>query len=164
MRSKSKIWILIARNNINLSESSCFTTSVYLCPKTGPIFHSASVVVYLCFIVFSLAREMIHDLLLDISPPWFDQPLRNICITNYHAYVPFVVITIQSFSHAWLITRFVWRVTWRAPPVEHELLIIPEHLLDFSTIHFAQYSVLYITVLAFDYTFGIFKPYLWQFY
>ena len=82
------------------------------------------------------------------SPQWLDQPLRNICITNCHAYVPFVVITIQSFSHSWLITRFVWRVTWRVPPVEHELLIIPEHLLDFSTIHVAQYSVLYIIVFG----------------
>jgi hypothetical protein len=44
--------------------------------------------------------------------------------------------------------------------VEHELLIIPEHLLDFSTIHVAQYSVLYITVLAFDYTFGGSFPWL----
>ena len=53
---------------------------------------------------------MIHDLLLDISPPWLDQPLRSICTTNYHACVPFVVITIQSFSHSWLFTRFEWRV------------------------------------------------------
>ena len=48
-------------------------------------------------------------------------PLRSICVTNDHGYVSFVVITIQSFPHSWLVTEFVTRVTWRVPRVEQVL-------------------------------------------
>jgi hypothetical protein len=33
-----------------------------------------------------------------MSPPWIGQPLRNICVSNDHGYVPFAVITIQVMS------------------------------------------------------------------
>ena len=39
------------------------------------------------------------------------QPLWNICVTNDHGYVPFVVITIRFFPHSRPITGFVTRVT-----------------------------------------------------
>ena len=35
--------------------------------------------------------------------------LCSICVTNGPGYVPFVVITILSFPHSWLITGFVAR-------------------------------------------------------
>ena len=57
-----------------------------------------------------------------------------------HGYVPFVLITISSFPHSWLITRFVTRVTRRVALVEQELPILPEHLSSpslFSGIHVA---------------------------
>jgi len=38
--------------------------------------------------------------------------------TNVHGYIPFVVITMRSFPHSWLITRFVERVKRRVPHVE----------------------------------------------
>ena len=34
----------------------------------------------------------------------------------------------MSFPHSWLITGFVTRLTRWVPPVEQELLILPEHL------------------------------------
>jgi len=34
------------------------------------------------------------------SPPLFDEPLRDICVTNDHGYVLFAVITIRSFPHS----------------------------------------------------------------
>ena len=55
-------------------------------------------------------------------------PLWNICVTNDHGYVPLVANTILSFSHSWLITGFVTRLTRRVPLVELELLPFPEHL------------------------------------
>jgi hypothetical protein len=47
---------------------------------------------------------------------------------KWHRYVPFVVITIRSFPHSWLITGIVTRVTQHVPHVEHELLTLPEHM------------------------------------
>jgi hypothetical protein len=52
----------------------------------------------------------------------------NIPVTNDHVYVPFVLITIWSFPHSWLITEFVARVTWWIPHVEQELPTLLEHL------------------------------------
>jgi hypothetical protein len=48
-------------------------------------------------------------------------PLRNICVTNDHGYVPLVVNTSQSFPHSRLITGFVTRLTRRVPLMEQEL-------------------------------------------
>ena len=53
---------------------------------------------------------------------WLDLPLRNNCVINDNGYVPFVVITIQSFPHTWLVTR----VTRRVSLVDHELLTLPD--------------------------------------
>ena len=67
-------------------------------------------------------------------------PLQNICVylyrisvsltylTNDHGFVPFVIITILSFPHSWLILGFVTRVTRRVALVEQELLTLPEYL------------------------------------
>ena len=43
-------------------------------------------------------------------------------------YVPFAVITMQSFPHLWHINRFVSRVTQPVPLLEQELLTFLEHL------------------------------------
>ena len=47
---------------------------------------------------------------------------------NEHEYVPFVVITIRSFPHSYLITWFETRVILRLPHVEQELPTLPDHL------------------------------------
>ena len=49
------------------------------------------------------------------SPPWLGWPLWNICVTNDHRYVPFVINTSWSFPHSWLITWFVTRLRWQVP-------------------------------------------------
>ena len=43
------------------------------------------------------------------------------CITNYHGYAPFVLITIQFFRHSWLVTGFVTREERQLPLVEQEM-------------------------------------------
>ena len=62
------------------------------------------------------------------SPLWLCWPLWNICVTNYHRYVPLVVNTSESFPHLRSITGFLTRLTGWVPLVEQELLTIPEHL------------------------------------
>jgi hypothetical protein len=52
----------------------------------------------------------------------------NICVANEHGYVPFVVITIQSFPHSWLIIGLVTKVTRQMLQVEKDLLTLPEHM------------------------------------
>jgi hypothetical protein len=47
---------------------------------------------------------------------------------KYKGIVPFVVITIRSFSHSWVITGLATIVTWWVPHVEQELLTFPEHM------------------------------------
>ena len=74
------------------------------------------------------------------SPPWLCWPLRNICITNDHGYVPLDVSTSRSFPRSRLITVFVTGVTRQVPLVVQELIILPEHLgatLVFSGVRFA---------------------------
>ena len=69
----------------------------------------------------------------------------NICVTNDHGYVPFVVNTSRFFPHSWLITGFVTRLTRRAPPVEQKLSTLPEHLSlppVFSEVHVTPSLVL----------------------
>jgi hypothetical protein len=51
--------------------------------------------------------------------------------THDHGYVTLVVNTSRSFTHWWLITGFVTRLTRRVPLVEQELLNLPEHLSSF---------------------------------
>jgi hypothetical protein len=46
----------------------------------------------------------------------------------YHRCIPLVVSTSRSFTHSWLITGFVTRLTRRVPLVEQELLTLLEHL------------------------------------
>ena len=50
--------------------------------------------------------------------PRLGWPLWNICVTNDHRYVPFVVNTSRSFPRSWLITGFVTRLTRRVSLVE----------------------------------------------
>ena len=109
-------------------------------------------------------------------------PLWNICVTNDHRFVSFVIITIQFFSFSWLLTKFVTRITQQVPLVEKELFTLLEHLSSFpvfSGICVTQplvfceafcrsLCVLFLLTIvlsvlwfaAFDYPFGIFKLYL----
>jgi hypothetical protein len=75
----------------------------------------------------SIYFEVITSTILR-SPPWLGRPLRNICVTNDHGYVPLVVSIFRSFPHSWLITGFVTRLTRRVSLVEQELLTLPDHL------------------------------------
>jgi hypothetical protein len=61
------------------------------------------------------------------SPPWLGWPLKNICVTNDHGYVPLVVSNSRPFPHAWLVTGLVTRLTRRVSLVEQELLTLSEH-------------------------------------
>ena len=51
--------------------------------------------------------------------------IRSICVTNNYVHVLFVVITIRSFPHSWLITGLVTRVTRKMSYVQKELLSLP---------------------------------------
>jgi hypothetical protein len=80
------------------------------------------------------------------SPPWLGWPLWNICVTNYHGYVP-LVNTSQSFPHSWLITGFVTRLTRRMSLMEQELPTLPEHLGSppvFSGVRVTRSLVLFV--------------------
>jgi hypothetical protein len=84
------------------------------------------------------------------SPPWLCWPLRNICITNDHGYVPLDVSTSRSFPHSCLITVCVTGVTRQVPLVVQELIILPEHLgstLVFSGVRFAP-SLVFCVILC----------------
>jgi hypothetical protein len=81
------------------------------------------------------------------SPPWLGWPLWNICDTNDHGYVPFVVSTSWSFPHSRLTTGFVTRLTRRVPLVEQELPTFPGHLSSppvFSGVRVTRSLVLYV--------------------
>ena len=55
------------------------------------------------------------------------------------------VITFRSFSHSWLITGFLTRVTRRVPHVEQELPTLPEHMSsppDCCGVHVIRFLVL----------------------
>ena len=87
---------------------------------------------YTRYIKFITDSKVLH------LPPWLGWPLRNICVTNDHGYVPLVINTSQSFPHSWLISGFVTRLTWQVPLVEQELLTLPKHLSSppvFSGVH-----------------------------
>ena len=47
------------------------------------------------------------------SPLWLGWPQCNVCVTNHHSYVPFVVNTSRYFP-PWLITGFVTGATSKA--------------------------------------------------
>jgi hypothetical protein len=55
--------------------------------------------------------------------------MEYLCYT-WHRYVSFVVITIRSFPHWWLIVGIVTRVAKRVPHVEQELLTLPEYTIS----------------------------------
>ena len=77
-------------------------------------------------------------------------PLRNICVTNDHGYVPLVVNTSQSSPHSWLITRFVIRLTRRVSIVDQELLTLLEHMSSppvLSRVRVTRFLILYMYVL-----------------
>jgi hypothetical protein len=67
--------------------------------------------------------------------------VSNICVTNDHRSVPFVVNTILPFPHSWLTTRYLTRVTWQVLLVVQELLTIPEFTPVFCVVHVAQLLV-----------------------
>ena len=74
----------------------------------------------------------------------------NICVTNYHGYVLFVVSISRSFPHSWLITGFVTRLTRRVLLVEQELPTLPEHLSSppiFSGVRITRSLVQYVCLV-----------------
>ena len=65
-------------------------------------------------------------------------------VDNCCLFFPFVVITIRSSPHSWLITGFITRVPLRVSHVEQELPTLPEHLSSpqiFSRVRVARYLV-----------------------
>jgi hypothetical protein len=107
-------------------------------------------VVFIWFwLFFSCLRRMgggLACMVLLQSPPWLGWPLWNICVTNYHRYVPLIVNTSRSFPHSWLITGFVTRLKRLVPLVEQELLTLPEHLSlpVFSGVRVTRSLALYV--------------------
>ena len=80
-----------------------------------------------CFLVI-MSKSSLQKVLR--SPSWFSDPLRNICVTNDHWYISFVVYKFPPFfPPARLITRlcFLTKITRWLPHVEQELPIILEH-------------------------------------
>jgi hypothetical protein len=72
------------------------------------------------------------------------------CVTNDHGYIPLVVNSSRSFTHSWLITEFVTRLTRRVSPVEQELHTLPEHMSSppiFSGVRVTKSLVLYVCFL-----------------
>ena len=111
---------------------------------------------------FILFGNGCYDILV---PKWY--LIANICCPckNYHGYVPFVVITIYSFLHSWLITGFVARVTRQVPHAEQELFTLRKHLVFvFIWLH-SRYmqSSLYINVNTWVlFVIPVEKPELWH--
>ena len=114
-------------------------------------------------------------------------PLRNICVSNNHWYVPFAVIIIRYFPHLWFIPMFVARVTRRVPHVKQELRCHSVFTHGFSlssccSIFSFLCNVLYIMFCSFvpflltivlcvllrytasDYPFDITKPFFFFFF
>ena len=86
------------------------------------------------------------------------QPLRNICVTNYHGYVPPAESTSRSFPPLGLITRYVTVVMRQVSLVEQELLNLPEHpssLPVFSGVRVARFLVFWIVFCR-----SLFVPFL----
>ena len=73
------------------------------------------------------ALEVLYGFLWSFDIQYLGWRFWNICVTNYHGYVP-LVYTPLSFPHSRLITSFVTRLTRRVPLVEQELPTLPEHL------------------------------------
>ena len=76
----------------------------------------------LCFIYIYI--QLSSSIFLNLST----RKVRNVCVTNDHGYVPFVVITIWSFPHSCLITGFARRATRRVQHVEQKLPTLLESL------------------------------------
>ena len=74
--------------------------------------------------------------------------LIEIIFLDYdHGYVPLVVSTSWPFPHSRLITGCVARLTRRVPPMEQELLTLPEHLRSppiFTGVRVTRSLVLYV--------------------
>jgi hypothetical protein len=65
-------------------------------------------------------------------------------VTSDQGYVPFAIIKTQPFSHVWLVIKFLTWVERQVPPVEQELLTLPEHwssLLFFNGAYVPQFFV-----------------------
>ena len=54
--------------------------------------------------------------------------VTDICITNDHGYVLFIVIKVRSFTQSWLTSGIVTIVTRLVPLVEQEMFTLTEHL------------------------------------
>ena len=99
------------------------------------------------FLVQNISTTVCVSATACFSPPWLGWPLRNICVTNDHGYVPLVANTSPSFPHSRLITGFVTILLRRVPLVEQELPTLPEYLNSpsvFSGVRVTRSLVLYV--------------------
>ena len=103
-------------------------------------FHSFPVVDWFCLFIYefwpSLCKIVRSSVILLL--PLF---------TKDHGYVTFVVITIRTFTHPWLATGFVTRITRRVLHVQQELQTLPERpssLPVFSGFRVARSSFFYV--------------------
>jgi hypothetical protein len=70
------------------------------------------------------------------SPQWLGWPLWNICVINDYGYVPLVVSSSRSFTHSWLITGSITRLTRRVSLLEHLYLYLYLYQSILTMIHF----------------------------
>ena len=82
---------------------------------------------------------------------WPGEQLSNICVTNNHIYVPFVVITICSFFYSSLIIGLVPRITQWTAQKEQRFLTIPQH---WSRPGFFLHVLVWFVLFIFSLRFG----------
>jgi hypothetical protein len=79
-----------------------------------------------CLYLYFRWRSSYHDWLVGI-PIYIDSCIDR-CVSLFEDNTTPSFYASRSFSHPWLVTRFVTRVTRRMPLVEQELFTFPQHL------------------------------------
>jgi hypothetical protein len=104
----------------------------------------------LCFIYIYIQPS--SSIFLNLST----RKVRNFCVTNDHGYIPFVVITIRSIPHSWLITGFARRATRQVQHVEQKLpnllesLTLPLFFTCLNVVHAIKLHVFMFLVPCYD--------------
>ena len=104
----------------------------------------------LCFIYIYIQPS--SSIFLNLST----RKVRNFCVTNDRGYIPFVVITIRSFPHSWLITGFARRATRQVQHVEQKLpnllesLTLPLFFTCLNVVHAIKLHVFMFLVPCYD--------------
>ena len=104
----------------------------------------------LCFIYIYIQPS--SSIFLNLST----RKVRNFCVTNDHGYIPFVVITIRSIPHSWLITGFARRATRQVQHVEQKLpnllesLTLPPFFTCLNVVHAIKLHVFMFLVPCYD--------------